>query len=155
MIYYLKRSGMFRKTERRLKTDMIKVFICTSCWSAFFWSFQSKRGFSQSVKTQLMSQFSVYIQLTNIILLYSSAFGKFYLYLDIYISYSYHYQNHCEYTTVPFKRLRLVWFFNLFERNVTMTEKKVQYSEILLQFTITIFHVNMFKYNLFLWIQHH
>lgn len=36
VIYYLKRSGMFRKTERRLKNDKMKVFIRTAFLSGLF-----------------------------------------------------------------------------------------------------------------------
>lgn len=45
VIYYLKRSGMFRKTERRLKKDKMKVFIRTAF---FVRSFRSKQEISQS-----------------------------------------------------------------------------------------------------------
>lgn len=95
VIYYLKRSGMFRKTERRLKKDKMKVFIRTAF---FVRSFRSKQEISQSgrgnkawkhnwwVCSQCLCVCVLYIQLKNIILQCYSAFGKFYLYLDIYMS---------------------------------------------------------------------
>ncbi len=45
VIYYLKRSEMFRRTERRLKNDKMKLFY-PYCF--FLWSFQSKQGIYQS-----------------------------------------------------------------------------------------------------------
>lgn len=87
VIYYLKRSGMLRKTERRLKNDKMKVFIRT----AFLCLFCRRRGISPSrdgneVWKQNWWVCVMWFSFRNIILQCLSAFGRIYLDLHIYIS---------------------------------------------------------------------